>query len=254
MKKVFYPLLVVAALMVGGIVVFSLRPEAPVRIFGSNPASPTPLVNRTEIENYIFAWVPVDNLDNLQLIANFEEKLSASQVREKYNCKIVVNGGFYTTAGKPTGLFVSQSRTLQGWQQNALFNGVVSINDFATPRITRSVPQDHLQIALQTGPVLVENLTSQKLTLRADQEARRMVAFATGENKLYFLAVYSPQSAFAGPHLADLPSLLQSFASQTGMQIADAINLDGGTASAFITPETSLTEASPVGSFFCSSD
>ena len=49
----------------------------------------------------------------------------------------------------------------------------------------------------------------------------------------------------------NLPGIIAKLNVKEEMGLADVINLDGGSASALVTPEFSLSEASPVGSFFC---
>lgn len=257
MKKYFsYVVLVLVVLLMGIALVLVLRPKAPTKIFGSVPATPTvSKINKTEVNyndvSYSFSWFEVGNLDSLKLIPNFEQKLTSQEVKEGNNCKFLVNAGFYTKENTASGLFVTVGKTMFPFQQNSLFNGVVSVNDLGVPRITRGVPVDHLQTAVQSGPILIENASPQKLSLVRDERSRRTVAFVTGENKLYFAVVYSPTTAFEGPLLADLPTLLDLFGKKTNLLPADAINLDGGTASVFLTPEVSLTEAVSVGGFFC---
>ncbi|KKW11013.1 MAG: hypothetical protein UY49_C0010G0009, partial [Microgenomates group bacterium GW2011_GWC1_49_7] len=77
-----------------------------------------------------------------------------------------------------------------------------------------------------------------------------MVAAKTGEGFL-FLTVYKEDSVFEGPLLADLPKVIQKINTEENLGIVDALNLDGGSASAFDNGETSLSELTPVGSLFC---
>ncbi|RJR30058.1 hypothetical protein C4564_01180, partial [Candidatus Microgenomates bacterium] len=105
--------------------------------------------------------------------------------------------------------------------------------------------------ALQTGPVLVENGSAVELSLARDKQARRIVAAITGSNELVFVAIYSPGSSFDGPYLEDLPLIVNHISEELNLNIADAINLDGGTASAFYSENTHISELSPIGSFFC---
>jgi len=257
MKKYFsYAVLVLIVLLMGAALVLLLKPKSPTRIFGAPAASIVLKTSKTEIvyndTAYAFSWFEVSDLDSLKLIPNFEAKSISREVKENNGCKFLVNAGFYTKENSATGLFVTEGKTMFPFRENSLFNGVLSVNDLAVPRITRGVPVDHLKTAIQSGPLLIENASVQKLSLVRDEKARRTVAFVTGENKLYFAAVYSPLSVFEGPLLADLPTLLDLFGKKTNLVAADAINLDGGTASAFLTSEVTLTEVSSVGSFFCS--
>ena len=127
----------------------------------------------------------------------------------------------------------------------------MSVNELGTPRITREVPEDPLVNAVQTGPVVFENGAVTKLSFVRDSASRRVIAAVSGENELIFMVFYTQDSAFSGPLLAELPEGVAKLNVEENLGIADAINLDGGSASAFAIPGFSLTEASPVGSFFC---
>ena len=222
---------------------------APAKGVGQTDAN---LVSITwQDKNYQAYYVKVDETSKVDLIANFEEKLTAEQIKVKYNCASLVSGGFYTTDAKPTGFFLSDEKTLRNFANSKLFDGVLSVNDFATPRITRSIPQDHLKFGLQTGPILLENAALIKLSLNSDEPARRVLAAVTGENILYFIVIFNPEQVYDGPYLADLPGILSEIGKQTGISFADAVNLDGGSASAFYAGEKTFSELSSVGSAFC---
>jgi len=78
-----------------------------------------------------------------------------------------------------------------------------------------------------------------------------VISAVTGDNKLIFMVIYDPKSVFLGPELVDLPQIVSLVSAENDLNIADAINLDGGSASAFKSRDFSLSEISPVGSFFC---
>lgn len=209
--------------------------------------------------SYSVVWTPPLYGKTITLIENFTQKETALSVFKDNNCKILVNGGFYTPEDKPTGLFTTNDVESFPFIRNKLLNGVFSINDFGVPRITRSVPADHIRVGLQTGPLLIENSWEQALTLSSDKPARRMALATLGSNEVVFIAIYKKDNPFAGPYLAQLPHLLTQFSNETGLMIADAVNLDGGSASAmYIQTDTNdywqLSEATPVGSFFCVQD
>jgi uncharacterized protein YigE (DUF2233 family) len=214
--------------------------------------------NITEVsfgnQNYRVAWYKVPNLDRLFLLPNFEAKLGSREVKEKENCEFLVSGGFYSKEGRPTGFFASEGQVLQDFIPNKLLPGVVSINSLATPRITSAVPQDELRLGLQAGPILKENSFASKLSLAHDENARRVVAAITGQNELYFLIFWDPNSFFRGPLLTDLPPIIGVFERETGLEFADALNLDGGSATAFYSADFQLSEGTKVGSFFCVKD
>lgn len=196
-------------------------------------------------------WFKVDDPSSIEFISNYGDFVSSADAFEKYQCKKLANGGFYNVDNTPLGLVVSNGEQLYRYRENSLMNGILSINDFGTPRITSSFPSGNLENAVQSGPVLWENGNSKLLNLRSDKASRRVVSAVTGSNELYFFVLYNPESSFEGPLLVNLPSLVKEIDSRLNLNIADAINLDGGAASVFINEEVSLSELSPVGSFWC---
>lgn len=209
------------------------------------------LVKKVKVGDFSVIYSNFFDGDQVTLLPNFEKKEIARQLYNDNGCKVLVNAGFYSKENTPIGLFVSEHKEIGKFQTNRLFNGILSVNDMETPRITRNVPTDRLRLAVQTGPVLIENAQAQTLNINNDSPARRMVALVNGENKIAFLSVYDEESTFQGPKLADLPKILEDFEKETGIEIADAINLDGGTASALISNDYWVNEVSPIGSFFC---
>ena len=202
-------------------------------------------------DNTTYAWFLVSQALSITYYPNYQEKLTSDEVKTKYGCVSLVSGGFYDSDRKPLGLVITQRIKISGYRQSELFNGVYSINDFETPRITKEVPKDGLRVALQSGPMLIENSFVQKLSLKRDEEARRIVIATTGDNQTIFIVFYNPNSVFMGPLLTDLPQLLTDFQKDTGVILADALNLDGGTASVFNHAGTNLPEAVLSGGFFC---
>ncbi len=229
------------------------------RVLGSSseetPVATNPYPNMVSFEfkgtKLNAVWYKVTDPFNLKLIANFDEKENASDVFESKSCKFLVNAGFYMENSKPAGYFSSEGLTLRGFSENALFDGILSVNYLGTPRITRGTPDETTRIGVQTGPIIKENAEVKSLNIKTDKEARRMVAAVTGNNELYFVTFYNSASAYFGPNLDDLPDVFSTFEQKSGITFADAINLDGGSASAYYTDNFSLSEISPVGAFFC---
>lgn len=224
----------------------------------SDASQPTPIstngiIKKAQIGDFAVSYTDPFAGDQITLLPNFTDSETSRDLFTQNNCQVLVNGGFYSKTNQPIGLFLSEYDQISGYQNNSLFNGIVSVNDFDTPRITRNTPTDRLRLAIQTGPILIENASPRTLSIRNDSPNRRTVAAITGENKIFFLTIYDNDSFFSGPNLEDLPSVLEEFESQTGIEIADAINLDGGTASALQSNEVDINELSPIGSFFCAS-
>jgi uncharacterized protein YigE (DUF2233 family) len=253
MRKVLLSIVIIIPLLIFGILILKNKSTIPQKSGAqilSASSSPAP-TNSIEIDGVTFSWYEIDNLESLKLIPNFTEKLSSQEILNKYNCKFLSNASFYTKENKPTGLFITNNKSLANWQENNLFDGILSINEMKTPRITRDLPKDEMEIAIQTGPILKENNSFQVLKIEKDKESRRVVAGVTGENKLFFMSLYDKNSEFSGPLLSKVPSLLKNFEVKTGIKFADLINLDGGSASVFATSNFQLFEFNPVGAFFC---
>ncbi len=192
----------------------------------------------------------VDNPAKISLIPNFDDKATAFETIEKYSCKDLINGGFYSQGNLPIGLFVTDDKKIGNFAQNLLFNGFFKILKNETPIISAESSIDNSRIALQSGPILFQNGFPLKLSIINDKPERRAVVALT-KNEVYFIIFYDKSSVYIGPYLADLPQLTQIFGQKKGIRITDALNLDGGTASAFHSGNISISELSPVGSFFC---
>jgi uncharacterized protein YigE (DUF2233 family) len=254
MKKLFLFFLLVLSF----VLVYSLVQKSQTQVF-DEPEAASVIIKREvnyQDQKLLYEIIKVENLGSLILIPNFEEKSKSQDTFFKNNCNLLVNSGFYTEDDaekvfRPLGLFISGGQKRSRWTANSLLDGVLSLNDFLTPRITRNEPSDNLTLAFQSGPILKENGKLVLLQIKNDKPERRMIAGVTGENKLYFLALYSESQNFAGPLLKDTPNILGLIETKEGLVFADALNLDGGTASAFITTEKSLIELTPVGSFLC---
>lgn len=219
-------------------------------------ASPEPDQNTIEISfnnnNFKIAWFLVEDSSKIKLISNLSDPLSAKKARDSLGCKFLASAGFYSKDSNHLGIFISEGKQISPRIKSELFDSFFTINYFDTPRISRTLPKDPLRIALQSGPMLIENADRLSLSIKNDKPSRRIVAAVTGENKAIFIAIYAKESAFSGPMLVDLPRIVDLISKDIDLGIADAINLDGGSASAFYSGNTSLSEISPVGGFFCS--
>jgi uncharacterized protein YigE (DUF2233 family) len=145
--------------------------------------------------------------------------------REKYVCG--VNGGYFDEQFKPIGLRTVNSQMLTPLKPARLITGVL----FASPRgvqivRTREFSQrQEIEAAIQCGPFLVDR--SQRVGgLNNSQHARRTFA-ATETNERALLGFCSEVS------LADLANILAKTRIAADLKIQRAINLDGGSSSAF---------------------
>lgn len=199
---------------------------------------------------YKVVWLEVIDKDKLFLYSNLAEPLTAKDFATKNSCAHIVSGGFYSLEGKHIGLFVSEGETLSQSQENSLFNGYFSLSREGLASIT-DYPVFSPRISLQTGPILMTDGTETSLSLKSDENARRLAVGISEENAVFFFVIYDAASPLLGPTLEELPGILADFVKDKKLDLTYILNLDGGAHSAFITDFVSLSEASPAGSFFC---
>jgi len=185
------------------------------------------------------------------LIPNYEKKQTVSEMIDLYKCSDAINGGFYDTNYQPLGLVISSD---PNYSHNTipsdLFNGFFIISPNEKAVITQSESRN-TKIALQSGPILVENHEARILRLRTDEYARRSVIAITDDDSVLFISIFHEKNESNGPLLAEMPSLMMKIASQMQIPLLSALNLDGGSASTYYSEGIFLTPTTPVGSLFC---
>jgi len=201
-------------------------------------------------KTYAFAYFSVSKPNTMSLIPNFTEKLSSQEIASKYGCVQGINGGFYTTDNKPLGGFMTGMDVLRSPVKNRLIDGFLWSEGISF-HITLSEPISQALFFLQTGPLLKIRGETTRITINNDEEKRRHVAALSKDGDLIFFTIYNPESVYEGPFLADIPSIMNVIETEANLTITDSVNLDGGSASAFITEDKTLQEFSPIGSFFC---
>ena len=260
MKKIFIILillLVTSGLWIAwrGLTVYRAYTTAPVPAISTTPPPPPSgkEVPTVEVNQTVFTYdvIRVATASAVTLLPNFTEKQDAQSIRTANGCTSVVNGGFYTENNRPLGLFQIGTRVYGPSSQSALVNGYIWVDAQENFFITSEIPEVSRRFALQSGPLLLFNGQTLPLTIHNDTGARRMAAAKTMDNALLFLAVYTEDSVFDGPLLADLPLVIEKISDEEKLDIAEAINLDGGSASVFYQGETTISELTPVGSLFC---
>jgi len=199
---------------------------------------------------YAYVYFIVNTTERIDLIPNFSEKKTSNDIAEKYACMSGINGGFYDTTSAPLGGFMTDGKTWKKPVRNRLIDGYL----WSTGKkhsITLSESPSDSEWYLQTGPLLMLDGKSTTISIGNDEYRRRSLAGITKEKQLLFLTIYNPESVYEGPLLADLPQIISLLSKNNSFNLTDAINLDGGSASAFISKEKTLQEFSPIGSFFC---
>lgn len=205
-----------------------------------------PAVSDTD---YSFSYFTVSDPETVLTISNIKESLTGSEASGKYGCEKIVNAGFYDENQGHIGLFISGGKTLSDARENKLFNGYFSVKKDGF-EISRNLPLNPLY-AFQSGPLLVEDGIGLKIKSANDKKARRITAALDQEDILYFIAVFSPDSYFSGPYLSEMPGILEKIENETGKYFINALNLDGGNHSVFISDDIKLTELLTAGGFIC---
>lgn len=246
---------ILAVLIIAAFLIF--KPRAPQNL---NQAMPTPTpqaIEKFSIEykgqKYFVNWIEVSDISKISLHPNFEQKQTAKVLKSEKECTSLVNAGFYTTDNKPVGLFIQNGGMLRDRNTNNLFNGILGITFADKAFIGTKYPVGSTKYAIQSGPILISDSKELALSIKNDENARRIVASLTPQGHIVFVVIYGP-GAYQGPMLEDLPGVMKAIETKINISFSDAINLDGGSASAFITDGVSLEELSPVGSLFCISN
>ena len=189
--------------------------------------------------------------NSLKLIVNYEDSKPSDDVYVENNCIGLSSAGFYDEMGEPIGYVVNKGEILNQKIESSLFNGFVTLEG------SMKITKDDLDSVgkntdiVQTGPVLLYNKKSMDIKMNNDKYARRIVAAVKDTNTSYLMAIYNKNSLFQGPLLSDLPEILEDVSIAEDLDIVHAINLDGGSASAFFTEGLKLKELKKVGSFIC---
>lgn len=206
---------------------------------------PSPSPSLAEYGSYRYALQTIADPARLRLFSNLSERLTSGELLVKRQCRVLVNAGFYDTANRHLGWFLSGGREISPVRINRLFDGYIFFQGGGVN--IGFEKQDKADWGFQSGPMLIYDAKPLKLNIKDDQPRRRIVAGTNRENELVFLAIVSPESDYSGPLLSDLPKIVKGI----DPGLTAAINLDGGSASAFINETVVLKEYQPVGGYFC---
>lgn len=153
------------------------------------------------------------------------QSLSAVMKREK--CVCGVNGGYFDTEFKPIGLRVADGATFSPLRRARLITGILlqSGRGIDVVRVGEFSRTKKIAAAVQSGPFLVEG-NKRIRGLNDSQLARRTFAgIATNDRALVGLC--------SDVSLAELANILATAPVPGDSKILRAINLDGGSSSAF---------------------
>lgn len=218
--------------------------------------SPTPTMNDTKklvtVGNSTYAYSiigPVDSI-HVSLHSNLPDKLSSQKLKELHTCTSLTSAGFYGTNDRHIGLFMIQDEVLQEQINNDLFHAYVWKTTTGETGIGQLLPDTAIDFALQSGPLLMTNNKPRTLSMRVDEEARR-IAIGTNTSSFVFYVIFDKDNVFMGPTLEALPDIIYAINAQEKLDVSTVLNLDGGNHSVFLHETTNISEFSPTGSIFC---
>jgi uncharacterized protein YigE (DUF2233 family) len=187
----------------------------------------------------------------IQLIDNYSSQNSFATIISDYNCVNAINGGFYDTNNLPLGWINVQGKQISHRIKSSLVNGFIYEEKSGKIGIEYEWPGNQVGWGLQTGPILISKGHSVDLKLRSDKPARRSVCVVDKFGMSSWVVVHGASSVFDGPELDKLPDLINEIGKMENIEIYNAINLDGGSASAFKNGAKILNEFNSVGSVIC---
>jgi uncharacterized protein YigE (DUF2233 family) len=216
-------------------------------------ATPTPAYLKVALDSgsYSLLFYRVKPDETVRLVPNFSQKLSARTAKTERNCRVITNAGFYTPDARPIGLFQISDNTIGSFAENPTFNAFVSKSASGGYAIGNPLPTEKTDWIFQTGPLLIRDHQVLSLKIINDENARRMVAATTGDGNLILMMFFDENLTTDGPKLAQLPEFIRAADKTFKLNIRNAVNLDGGSAAAFLSIEGSIPEITGVGSFLC---
>ena len=150
-----------------------------------------------------------------------------AHVMAQENCLAGVNGGYFDPDYAPIGLLISGGKMIAPLQRARLLTGVLSVSPRGVQilRVREFSRKQKLDAAIQCGPFLVDQ--GQRVRgLEETRTARRTFAAVDGVDRaaLGFCSAVS---------LSDLAKVLAALRLAENFKIQRALNLDGGSSSAF---------------------
>jgi hypothetical protein len=152
---------------------------------------------------------------------------SLGAVMKRENCVCGVNGGYFDTEFKPLGLRVADGTTFSPLRRARLITGILVQSDrgIDVVRVSEFSRAKKIIAAVQSGPFLVEG--NKRIRGLNDAQLARRTFAGIATNDRAFLGVCSDVS------LAQLANIIATAPIATDSKIRRAMNLDGGSSSAF---------------------
>lgn len=162
----------------------------------------------------------------LRLVDNPSGDLDLAAAMEKSGCLSGTNGGYFDPDFAPMGLRVANGTVVRSLRRARLLTGIIvsSPGSIRIIRLGEYSPRTRADTALQCGPLLVDGGHAVR-GLDNTRLARRTVALVAGDT--FALGLCSEAS------LADTGSILAAIHPAENAKVSRALNLDGGSSSAF---------------------
>lgn len=163
----------------------------------------------------------------VRVIDNPTGKNNLAAVMRRENCLAGVNGGYFDPEDKPVGLLVSDGKVIAPLRKARLLSGVmlVSSGPLQLLRTAEYSSKRKPTAALQCGPFLVDR--GQPVPGLNDTRPARRTFILTGAAERAAIGFCS------GVTLAQLAKILATPELAPGLKVQRALNLDGGSSSAF---------------------
>ena len=162
----------------------------------------------------------------LRVIDNPTGENDLATVMPRENCLAGVNGGYFDPANKPVGLLISGGKVIAPLRKARLLSGVmlVSNGQLQLLRTAEYSSKRKPTEALQCGPFLVDR--GQPVPgLNDTRAARRTFVFTAADRAAIGFC--------SGVTLAQVAKILVAPELAPGLKVQRALNLDGGSSSAF---------------------
>jgi hypothetical protein len=155
-----------------------------------------------------------------------EPRVELSEAMRRENCLAGVNGGYFDPDYNPIGLLIADGKTVAPFQRARLLSGVLTAsgNKVQLLRVGEFSREQKLNAAVECGPMIVD-LGNRVHGLEATRLARRTFAAVTTGDRVAL-------GFCSNVTLADLSKVLTTQLA-ADLKIQRALNLDGGSSSAF---------------------
>ncbi len=199
-----------------------------------NSTSPALVHHHVELENSSgdtaqldLALVNAGKPDlSLRLVDNPGGSLELAEAMNRTECIAGVNGGYFDPEFLPMGLRITDGKIVRPIRRARLLTGILASGPgyMKILRINEYSPRAKMNVALQCGPLLVDAGHPVK-GLEHTRLARR--TFAVVGNRTFGVGVSSDIT------LADAAAILATIRLGENLKVARAMNLDGGSSTAF---------------------